>query len=222
MLHVLVEGPSDESLLRGLLPRLAPKHRFQIYPHQGKGKLPGNPNAAPDPKQRGLLDNLAATLRAWGKSFRSETDRVVVLCDLDNDDCVGLLAKLKAMEAAIKKAPMCIFRLAIEETESWYLGDFDAISRAFPKAKKKHLKTWKPDSICGSWERFQLVVGAVSDEKVAWGEAMGRVLHVEEPLERRNLSPSFRKFCRRVREHSGESGVVKPRRKKTPFFTAGR
>lgn len=58
-LHVLVEGPSDVALLNELLPRLIPGHAFQVYPHQGKGKLPKDPLARPEARQRGLLDNLA-------------------------------------------------------------------------------------------------------------------------------------------------------------------
>ena len=120
------------------------------------------------------------------------------------------------MEKAIKRRPASIFRLAIEETEAWYLGDFEAVSKAFPKARKKHLSNWIPDSVCGSWELFQRVVGMASDDKVAWGRAMGRALHVDEPLGKRNRSPSFQKFCRRVREHAGEPILVATRKKRPP------
>lgn len=93
-LHFLVEGPSEKELLNGLLPRLIPGHKFEIYPHQGKGKLSNDFNSAPNRMHRGVLDQLPAILRAWGKSFSPETDRVVVLVDLDNDDCRWLLDQL--------------------------------------------------------------------------------------------------------------------------------
>lgn len=83
-LHILVEGRAEEAFLKGWLPRLLPAHSFIIIPHQGKGSLPVNPKRRPDPKKRGLLDQLAAKLRAFGKTLKSETDRVVVLVDLDD------------------------------------------------------------------------------------------------------------------------------------------
>jgi hypothetical protein len=47
-LHVLVEGESDEALLRGWLPRfLPPGHSFVIIRHRGKGRLPRDPVRVP-------------------------------------------------------------------------------------------------------------------------------------------------------------------------------
>ncbi len=203
-LHFLVEGPADAAFLERLLPRLIPRHRWQVYPHEGRGRLPGKLVAPPDAKRRGLLDNLPAKLSAWGKTFDPATDRVVVVLDQDIDDCKELLAKLGRMYAHLSSRPQAIFRLAIEETESWYLGDAKAVQRAFPKADGRKLATWRPDSVDRTWEKFQEIIRAAADDKVAWGEAMGQVLAVDEPLDRKNRSPSFRKFCRRVREHAGE------------------
>lgn len=203
-LHFLVEGPADVSLLENLLPRLIPGHAWEIYPHQGRGKLPGDPDAKVDSSRRGLLDNLPMKLRAWGEVLDSSTDRVVVLLDVDRDDCSGLLNRLKRMQQALASCPVTIFRLAIEESESWYLGDRVAIREAFPKANLRKLGDWVPDSRVGSWELFMQVIGAPSDDKVNWGESMGKTLRVNEPLEKANVSPSFVKFCRRVRELAGE------------------
>lgn len=221
-LHFLVEGPADVAFLENLLPRLIPAHSFQIYPHQGRGKLPGDLDAKADPMRRGLLDNLPAKLRAWGRQFQSETDRVVVLVDLDDGDCAELLARLRRALDSIHPRPETLLRLAIEEVESWYLGDRSAIKKAFPSAKLRKLDAWEPDSIGGTWERFMEVIGATSDDKVAWGEAMGALIHVEEPLESHNRSPSFVKFCRRVRELAGESGAqASVRRSRRPRRRAG-
>ncbi len=210
-LHFLVEGPADVAFLEKVLPRLIPAHSFQLYPHQGRGKLPGKVDTTPDPTRRGLLDNLPAKLRAWGRSFSGETDRVVVLLDLDEGDCAELLARLNRMLKSVTPHPVTLFRLAIEETESWYLGDRSAIRKAFPSAKLRKLDAWKPDSIVGTWEYFMEIIGASSDDKVAWGDAMGATIRVEEPLEPRNASPSFRKFCRRVRELAGEAAPRAPK-----------
>lgn len=80
----------EKKLLEGLLPRLIPGYDFAIYPHQGKGTLRDRPERA----QRGVLDQLASKLRGWGKAFSPATDRVVLLVDLDDDDCKELLASL--------------------------------------------------------------------------------------------------------------------------------
>lgn len=201
-LHFLVEGPSEVELLNGLLPRLIPAHKFAIYPHQGKGKLPADPSVPPDPKQRGVLDQLPAILRAWGKTFSPNTDRVVVLVDKDDDDCVWLLEKLTEMLEGIHPAPLCLFRIAIEEVESWYLGDFAAMTRAFNKIDKKPLADYKHDSTCGAWELFQLVIKDRLERKPYWARKMGAELDVTNPVA--NRSPSFQAFSRGVRRYAGE------------------
>ena len=91
-----------------------------------------------------------------------------------------------------------------QETEAWYLGDPKAVYRTFSKVKRTRLNQWHPDSVGQTWELFQEIINAPTDDKVAWGEAMGQALTVTEPLENHNRSPSFRKFCRRVRELAGE------------------
>ncbi|HRI72058.1 MAG TPA: DUF4276 family protein [Polyangium sp.] len=211
-LHFLVEGPSEVELLNGLLPRLIPQHKFQVYPHQGKGKLPLDPGTKPDLKHRGVLDQLPAILRAWGKSFSSDTDRVVLLVDSDDDDCRWLLEKLSELVKEIDPAPMCLFRIAIEEVEAWYLGDWTAIKRAFPKAEKKALAAYVPDSICGSWELFQEVIKDRLERKPYWAQKMGVELEVDDA--EGNESISFRKFCNGVRRFAGEHPSAKLPEKK--------
>lgn len=205
----MVEGPAEVTFLEALLPRLLPAHSFQVYPHQGRGRLSTDPNKEPAPTQRGLFDNLATTLRVWGRHFDPAVDRVVVLADVDEDDCAELLGRLESLHKKINPRPRTIFRLAIEETEAWYLGDAAAVRKAFPEASRNKLAAWKPDRVGRTWELFQEIIGAQSEDKPGWGEAMGAVLAVDEPLERKNRSPSFRKFCRRVREHAGEPSVSK-------------
>jgi hypothetical protein len=203
-LHFLVEGLADQAFLEALLPRLIPKHTWRVYPHQGRGRIPGDLAKPPDPSRRTLLDNLPSKLRAFGRSLDPATDRVVVLLDSDDDDCAELLNKLRLTHAAVEPRPTTLYRLAIEELESWFLGDEAAVETTFPKLNRRKLKTWQPDSVGGTWELFQEVIRAQSENKVYWGEAMGAALAVGEPLEERNRSPSYRSFCRRVREHAGE------------------
>ena len=134
-----------------------------------------------------------------------ETDRVVVVVDVDDDDCEDLLARLKKLRAHVGVAPLFITRLAIEEMEAWYLGDPAAMRRAFGTVRPSILSKYEQDSICGTWEMLMKVIAARVEDKVAWAARIGPELNVGEPLEKQNGSPSFRKFCRRVRELAGDT-----------------
>jgi hypothetical protein len=201
-LHFLVEGPSEVDFLNLWLPRFLPSgHSYKVYPHRGKGKLPIDPTGPPDPRQQGLLDQLPAKLRAWSKVFDSTTDRVVVLVDLDADDCHDLKQQLLALLHSCDPKLTVKFRLAIEELEAFYLSDRQAIKHAFSRAKLYKMETYTQDSICGTWELFQDVIGAESDDKRTWAQAMGPVLTTDWQA---NPSPSFRQFCRAVLLLAGE------------------
>lgn len=198
-LHFLVEGTSEERFLRKLLPRLLPGHTCKIYPHEGKGKVPGDPLAAPVLTRRGVLDQLPAKLRAWSKTLNPTTDRVIVLVDVDHDDCAALLTELNGLRDMMS-TPEYLVRLAIEEVEAWYLGDWKALRKAFPKADANAYRTYKSDSICGTWEKFQEVIADPLERKTIWAEKMGAVLGVDG----RSSSDSFNRFCNGVRRVAGE------------------
>jgi Domain of unknown function (DUF4276) len=207
-LHFLVEGPGEEAFLRAWLPRfLRPGHSFAISPHQGKGRLSAKPHKRPDPKQRGLLDQLPAKLRAYGKTLQADTDRVVVLVDLDDQDCYDLKKRLVALLKHCDPKPVVLFRIAIEETEAFFLGDAPALKLAFPGAKTGKLRKYELDSICGAWELLRDIIGEEpeSEDKVAWAQAIAPHLTVKWQGRSANKSPSFQQFCRGIRKLCGES-----------------
>ncbi len=206
-LHILVEGPSEEAFLNAWLPRfLDPAHSFRIITHQGKGKLSRDPNKPFDPKHRGLLDQLPAKLRVYGRTLKADTDRVVVLVDADNQDCKDLLRRLKQVSDSCDPAPTVLFRIAIEETEAFFLGDSKALKAAFPAARTGKLRGHVFDSICGTWEKLRDVLGESSDDKVGWAEAIGQHLDTNRKGRRAtNKSPSFRKLCEGLRRICGEA-----------------
>jgi hypothetical protein len=171
-LHILVEGPSEEALLKTWFPRFLPQHTFRIIRHEGKGKLSARPSDRPIPRHTGLLDLLPATLRAYGRSLDPATDRVLVLLDLDRDSCLDLKQRLTLTLEACNPKPTVLFRFAIEETEAFYLGDQAAIRRAFPDARLKRMQHYIQDSICGTWEVFQQVIGANIEDKPGWARRM--------------------------------------------------
>lgn len=203
-LHVLVEGDSEKTLLERWLPRFLPRHAFTLIRHRGKGKLPGDALKAADIRREGILDQLPAKLRAYGHALNPETDRVVVLVDLDDDDCSDLKRRLVALLEHCDPRPVVLFRIAIEETEAFFLGDPAAIRAAFPQAKIQRMKDYVPDSICGAWELFQRVVDARSEDKVGWAERMAPYLGTEWRGKEANRSTSFQQLCQGLLRIAGE------------------
>ncbi len=64
-----------------------------------------------------------------------------------------------------------MFRLAIEETEAWYLGDQTAVLKAFPRAKVSVLAGYVQDSQGGTWEVLANAVypgGAAEVKRAGW------------------------------------------------------
>jgi hypothetical protein len=155
-LELLVEEPSMEAFLRALLPRLLPQDRtFEVHPFQGKSDLLG--------KLEDRLRGYAAWLPAdW---------RIVVVVDRDDEDCRELKDRLEsiARNAGLRtrtragNAPwQLVNRIAIEELEAWYFGDWAAVCSAYPRASSnvpRRQSFRDPDAITGgTWEAFERVM----------------------------------------------------------------
>jgi hypothetical protein len=154
-LEVLVEEPSAEAALGLLLPKLLPTTSLAVHPHQGKADL---------------LAKLPGKLRGYA-SWIPETWRILVLVDRDDDDCDELKALLEeasrdaglATRTSTKMDPWRVVnRLAIEELEAWYFGDWQAVRNAFPRVAAsvpRQSRFRDPDSIAGgTWEAFERVL----------------------------------------------------------------
>ncbi len=129
--------------------------------------------------------------------------------DADNEDCKKLKSQLLAIVGAMN-APRVLIRIAVEETEAFYLGDLGALKAAFPNADMKRAREYVPDSIIGTAELFGEIVGDDGLRKVMWAEEMGDRMTTTAS---RSRSPSFRAL------HSGIKQLVtknktKPKRKK--------
>lgn len=144
-----------ETLLRGLVPRLVQDVGFEVFPFRSKDDL---------------LKNLPARLRAYA-SWNPPGRLVVVVVDRDDDDCTRLKARLEtcAVQAglATRSAPQegrvtVVSRLAIEELEAWYFGDWEAVRAAYPRVsatipQKRAFRD--PDAVAGgTWEAFERVL----------------------------------------------------------------
>lgn len=200
-IEILVEDSSGEKLLDILLPQMLGQqggpHTWRLHSYKGIGRIPRGLSAKGDPAKRILLDQLPKLLRGYGRT--PGIDAVVVVLDADKRDCKAFLKELKAVADACDAGPNTLFRLAIEEMEAWYLGDRDALLRAYPRARRDVLDRYVQDSACDTWELLADAVhpGGCSVIKKAGWPLPGQVKH--EWAERigphmsldKNLSPSF-------------------------------
>lgn len=187
--EVLVEGASDGPALREVLVRrfgMVEGQDFRIHPHKGRGRLPANPLSNPHPQHQGLLDQLPAKLQGFGR-YLGDDACVLVVVDVDDIPCSHLLAELNAMlEQLPSRPPNVLFRLEIEETESWFIADPQAVVAAYPKARHQRLRAVPPDAICGAWEVLAAALGYKRDEvtgadKYAWAQAIAPHLNLVLP-----------------------------------------
>jgi hypothetical protein len=191
-LEFLVEEPSMEAFLRALLPRLLPQDRsFEVHAFQGKADL---------------LGKLESRLRGYA-AWLPQDWRIVVVVDRDADNCRKLKARLEetadraqllTRSSARGQQWQLVNRVAIEELEAWYFGDWTAVCSAYPRLppslpKKQGFRD--PDAIAGgTWEAFERVLqrhgyfkGGLP--KIEVGRTLGAVLDPE-----RCASSSFVKF----------------------------
>lgn len=155
--EVLVEEPSMEAALRVLLPQLLGEVSFEIYPHQSK---------------QDLLGKLASRLHGYanrraGDAWFRDHCRILIVVDRDDDDCHELKKRIDELAAAAglsAKGPgrQLISRIAIEELEAWYFGDWQAVRAVYPKVSPyvpTHSRYRDPDAIGGgTWEAFERVL----------------------------------------------------------------
>lgn len=203
--EVLVEDKSgsiaiDIALAKILGPNHA-SHSWRTHAYKGLGHIPKNLNATADPNRRILLAQLPRLLRGYGKSLDPEQGCVVVVVDADERDCIAFKQELLRILSACAPRPRTLFRIAVEESEAWLLGDRNAVLTAYPKARKSVLDAYEQDAVCGTWEVLAaallpsqarskpLLWPASGAIKCRWAKAIAPHLDVE-----RNVSPSFRAF----------------------------
>src|ERR1043165_5269308 len=129
-LELLVEEASMEAFVRSLLPRLLPAGRtFEVHPFQGKSDL---------------LGRLESRLRGYA-AWLPEDWRIIVVVDRDDDDCRVLKRQLEDMAQRANLITrtntgnstwQLVNRIAIEELESWYFGNWDAVRSAYPRVSE--------------------------------------------------------------------------------------
>lgn len=155
-LEILVEEPSMEAFLSGLLPRLlAERATFNTYTHQGK---------------EDLLAKLTARMHGYA-AWLPENWRIVVVIDRDDDDCGELKqrmeqaaadAGLRSRSAADEQGWQVVTRIAIEELEAWYFGDWKAVCEQYPRVPEgipRKAPFRNSDAIAGgTWESLERIL----------------------------------------------------------------
>jgi hypothetical protein len=126
-LEVLVEDRSTAAAMEGLLPRMLGPITFAIHAHEGKTDL---------------LRKLPRRLRGYA-SFLPGNWRILVIVDRDQQDCLALKAELEGFAASAglstrssaRASPSwsVVNRIAVEELEAWFFGDWEAVRKAFPR-----------------------------------------------------------------------------------------
>lgn len=149
-LEIFVEEPSMEAALNLLIPKIVGKTSFNIFTYQGKSDL---------------ISKLPNRLRAYAR-FLPANWKIIVVVDRDRECCVGLKAKLDAAAASAglqtksNGTPyVFVSRVAIEELEAWFFGDWTATCAAYPKLSRNLCNNSKyrdPDAISGgTWEALE-------------------------------------------------------------------
>ncbi len=191
-LEVLTEELSMAALLETLLPRLLPAGAtFAIHSFGSR---------------QALLKNLRNRLRGYSR-WLPEGYRIVVVVDRDAGDCRKLKAQLESIarrSGLVTRACaeggrwQVVNRIAVEELEAWYFGDWEAVCEAYPRTSRNvpaKAAYRDPDAIRGgTWEAFERVMQRhgyfeAGLRKVEAARAVAKFL---DPM--RNRSDSFAKF----------------------------
>jgi hypothetical protein len=153
--EILVEERSMEAALQLLLPKLLTNISYRIYVSQCK---------------QDLLARLPERLKGYATWLPPEW-RIIVVVDRDDDHCADLkqtledladAAGLRTRATAGGENYSVINRLAIEELEAWYFGDWTAVRTAFPRVPPtipQRAAFRDPDAITGgTWEALERVL----------------------------------------------------------------
>lgn len=171
-LVLLLEEPSAKDLLQGLLPRLVPEGTSITYlVFEGKQDLEAQ---------------LTRKLRGW----RIKDSAFVVLRDQDAGDCRAVKARL--ISRVQHSGKTALVRVACRELESWIVGDWHAVAKAFDKpqlAAQALKETFRdPDQLVHPVESLRSFLPEYQKR-----DGARRVGPLLDPT--RNRSKSFRVFC---------------------------
>lgn len=212
--EILVEGQCELTTLSIILSKILGKYgeinTWKIIKHQGIGAIPENIEYV-DPRDRSLLGQLPAKIKAYS-NVNDPNSVIIILIDLDDynkDERTTALERLVPEDSVINIK----FCFAIEELESWFLADKEAILLAYPNADEIIHNKYVQDSICGTWEVLGAMLKSnigtypkrdrrVLMEKCVWAKKISPHMNI-----RSNRSPSFQEFKDSLLEFSAQTRV---------------
>lgn len=153
LIEVIVEEASMERTLRHLIPKVRPEWSSPRFINcKGRDKL---------------LKTLPGVLHSYAMRAQHDLDfRVMVLIDNDGGDCEALKMRLEDMarQAGLMTKSeagggnfTAVNRIVIEELESWFLGDPQAIRKAFENlpGSFEEREPYRNPEQNGAWETLQ-------------------------------------------------------------------
>ncbi|MEH1838490.1 MAG: DUF4276 family protein [Nostoc sp.] len=145
-----------------------------------------------------LLKKLPERMKAYA-NFVPDDWRIVIIVDEDRCDCQELKRKLCDASSVVTKhkGNIVLHRIAVEELESWFIGDVTAIRAEYekiPVSLSQQAKFRNPDTIKGgTWEQLDKILKKYGYEtglqKINFAEKVSPHMDVEN-----NLSRSFQIF----------------------------
>jgi len=187
-----------EAFLDSLLPRiLGETVTFSLFQHQCKDRL---------------LKDLPKRFAGYA-NYLSAGTKVIVLVDRDDDDCVELKRSIEEMaersglrvrSRSGRDDWQVSVRIAVEELEAWYFGEWQAITEAYhrvsPSVPSKAAFRESDAITGGTWEAFERVLkqyGYFKNglRKIEAARAIGSRIDID-----RSRSRSFQAFVDLLRE----------------------
>ena len=185
-LFILTEEESLRTALDVILPKLIDPSRvsYQVIAHDGKQDLE------------------TAIRRTVPSLSRIPGARIIVTRDQDAEDCLLVKKHLQELVMANCNAPYKI-RVLCHELENWFLGDFEAISAAFPRFRpdqvRQKAKYRNVDNLANAPQELLKIIpelaGRAYLSKINTASMISPHLNTE-----RNTSLSFQNFVRAVEE----------------------
>lgn len=186
--ELLLEEPSAAELMQVIFPRLRPGVAFRCRAHRNWQEL---------------LQKLPLLLRGYAQRMQyGEPDlRIVVVMDADSLgvrrlqelEAIAQAAGLTTDATAAGQRFVVLNRLAVNELESWLLGDRQAVQTAYPRIRFGSLKP-DPDYLAKPSDKLlemlqQIGLFPNGPRKPEWARTIGAHM---DPVQ--NASTSFRLF----------------------------
>lgn len=195
-----------ENIMRKYLQNHTIKHSCHVRPHRGKGHYPDDFLRPPAKFASGLMDLLPAKVRAYSEVYKPSELLMVIVMDSDDEPFDKVYSSLERIVRKFGNSLPYVIGIAVEEMESWLLGDRQAVAQAYPEAHISVIDDYKQDSICGTWEVLATTIygnsadriikigyPAIGQYKYEWAENISSYMEIE-----RNQSPSFKRFIRQL------------------------